>query len=294
MNMLLLALLGAAQTAPPSPPLIRTQSVPPPVIVPGAPPQVGPVGSRARANLAGYISSSDYPQDAIRAKQEGTTGFRLTVGPDGRVTECLIEKSSGSASLDAATCRIMRSRARFTPALDEARKPTSDTVSSRITWRLPLSRPIPDLVLTAFNLAADGTPSDCSMEVTINGHPERRLSPDCGLTRPSGPYFEAIKREANGAASRVTIEIRLIRDAALPWPELDQPGRKVIAREMARLQVAQGGQVVGCSVLDHRPLPAPMMRACSVLGSRVGQYEVKGASEMRMVIFTALAGVPQR
>jgi TonB family protein len=260
--------------------------------VAGAPPQVGQRGSRASANLASYVTSSDYPQDAIRLRQEGTTGFKLTIGPNGRVTDCVIEKSSGSASLDSTTCRLMRSRARFTPALDSG-QPTSDTISSRISWRLPLARPIPDLVVTSFSLAADGSASDCSIEVTLNGQPERRISPDCSLARPSGPYFQAIKQEAKGVATRVTIEIRLIRDAALPWPELDQPGRRVVARELARLQVAPGGQVVGCTVLDHRPLPAPMMRACSVMGSRVGQYQAAGASEMRMVISTALADGPR-
>ena len=45
--------------------------------------------------------------------------------------------SSGSAALDQATCRIMRSRARFTPAHDDHGQPTSDNVSSRIRWVLP-------------------------------------------------------------------------------------------------------------------------------------------------------------
>jgi TonB family protein len=293
MTMLLLALLTIAQTAPLGPPPLLRQSIPVSPIAAVAPPQVGPGGSRARANLSTYVTSSDYPPDAIRQRHEGTTGFRLTIGPDGRVTDCTIEKSSGSASLDAATCRIMRSRARFTPALDAARKPTSDTISSRISWRLPLPRPIPDLVVTNFNLAADGSSSDCSIETTLNGNPERRFSPDCSLARPTGPYFDAIKQEAKGMPARVTIEIRLIRDAALPWPELDQPERRVIAREIARIQVAPSGQVTGCTVLDHRPLPAPMMRACSVMGSRVGQYHAAGASEMRMVIYTALSDLPR-
>jgi hypothetical protein len=30
----------------------------------------------------------------------------------------------------------MRSRARFTPAIDSNGQPTSDTVSQRITWRI--------------------------------------------------------------------------------------------------------------------------------------------------------------
>ena len=72
----------------------------------------------------------------MRNDEEGTTRFRLTVGTNGRVTDCSVTSSSGSAALDAATCRIMRSRARFTPARDNQGNPTTDTYTSSITWRI--------------------------------------------------------------------------------------------------------------------------------------------------------------
>jgi protein TonB len=93
--------------------------------------------AKARANLASYISDDDYPQDAIRNEQQGTTRFRLDIGPDGRVTNCTVTGSSGSSSLDNATCRILRSRARFTPATDSSGNKTGDTVSQSIRWVLP-------------------------------------------------------------------------------------------------------------------------------------------------------------
>ena len=58
------------------------------------------------------------------------------VGPDGRVQNCTVTSSSGSSALDNSTCRIMRSRARFTPARDQNNQPTTDTVNARITWRI--------------------------------------------------------------------------------------------------------------------------------------------------------------
>ena len=94
--------------------------------------------ARARANLGTYISDNDYPASALRDEEQGTTGFRLTIGPDGRVTNCTITSSSGSAALDTTTCRIMRSRAHFTPARDSNGQPTTDTQSARITWRIEL------------------------------------------------------------------------------------------------------------------------------------------------------------
>jgi protein TonB len=120
-----------AAPAPPAPP------APPPPPPPPPPPAQKVEPARARANLASYVSDADYPDSAIRAEESGTTGFRLEIGANGRVSNCTITSSSGSSALDNATCRIMRSRARFTPAQDSNGQPTTDTTSARITWRLP-------------------------------------------------------------------------------------------------------------------------------------------------------------
>jgi protein TonB len=123
-------------TAAPAPPAPRVAPPPPP---PPPPPPSAPVkaqDARAKANLASYVSDDDYPPAAADREEQGTTGFRLTIGPDGRVTSCTVTSSSGSSTLDRATCSIMRSRARFTPARDTAGNPTTDTHNDRITWRL--------------------------------------------------------------------------------------------------------------------------------------------------------------
>jgi protein TonB len=110
----------------------------PPVPPPPPPPQpVKSQSARAKSNLAGYVSDADYPSDAIRREEQGTTRFRLAVGPDGRVSDCMVTGSSGSAALDLATCRLMKSRARFAPARDSTGNAVADAVSSAINWRLP-------------------------------------------------------------------------------------------------------------------------------------------------------------
>ena len=117
-------------------PVIDVAPTPPPPPPPPAPARkVEP--ARARANLASYVSDSDYPASAARNEEQGTTRFRLAVGADGRVKDCTVTGSSGSSALDSATCRIMRSRARFTPARDSDGNPTGDTVSNAIRWVLP-------------------------------------------------------------------------------------------------------------------------------------------------------------
>ena len=127
-----------------APPIISTPVAPPPVITPRAPPAppAPPAprvsqAAKAKANLTSLFSTDDYPQSAIRNEEQGTTAVRLSIGPDGRVSDCSVTASSGSGALDSATCNILKRRARFTPAKDQAGNPTSDTFSQRIRWELP-------------------------------------------------------------------------------------------------------------------------------------------------------------
>lgn len=118
-----------------APPVIITPTAPPAPPPPPAPKKVEP--ARAKANLASYVSDDDYPPSAQRAGEQGTTGFRLDVGTDGRVTNCTVTSPSGSSALDSTTCRLMMRRAKFTPAHDSSGNPATDAVSGRIRWVLP-------------------------------------------------------------------------------------------------------------------------------------------------------------
>lgn len=93
--------------------------------------------ARAKANLASLFFDEDYPAAALAAREQGDVGFALDVGPNGRVTACTVTRSSGSTSLDDATCRVIRSRARFTPALDASGATVPDRVAGKIGWTLP-------------------------------------------------------------------------------------------------------------------------------------------------------------
>jgi periplasmic protein TonB len=100
------------------------------------------VENKARAakpknNPGGWATTNDYPSRALSQEREGTTSFRVTVGPDGKVTDCQVTGSSGHGDLDAATCSNVKRRARFDPALDNSGNPTSGSYSNRVTWRIP-------------------------------------------------------------------------------------------------------------------------------------------------------------
>jgi len=86
-----------------------------------------------KGNVAAAISNDDYPSDAIRNGESGQTRARLSVGTDGKVTECAVVRSSGVESIDATTCRVART-ARFKPALDADGNPVRALLVFKVTW----------------------------------------------------------------------------------------------------------------------------------------------------------------
>lgn len=94
-------------------------------------------GAQARANLASYVTADDYPAAALRNGEQGRVAFALEISPKGRVTDCTIRESSGSAALDSTTCRIMRVRARYTPARDGGGRAIASREQAAVTWVLP-------------------------------------------------------------------------------------------------------------------------------------------------------------
>jgi protein TonB len=93
--------------------------------------------AKPRNNPGAWATTTDYPSRALNQGREGTTSFRVTVGSDGKVTDCQVTGSSGHGDLDAATCSNVKRRARFEPALDNAGNPTSGSYGNRVTWRIP-------------------------------------------------------------------------------------------------------------------------------------------------------------
>lgn len=68
--------------------------------------------------IAGRIANGDYPGEARERREQGTTRTRITVDARGRALGCTVLRTSGSAALDATTCRLVLKRFRFAPARD--------------------------------------------------------------------------------------------------------------------------------------------------------------------------------
>lgn len=94
----------------------------------------------AKGNPASWIRVGDYPLDALRKGQHGTTKVALTIEADGRLSDCKTVVSSGSASLDAATCQAYMTRGRYTPAIGKDGKPMVGHKLLSTNW-LPPNRP---------------------------------------------------------------------------------------------------------------------------------------------------------
>lgn len=95
----------------------------------------GGIATRAR-HLSGRIEDEDYPRSAYRDRAGGSVTARMTVGTDGRVTNCRVTRSSGNAEIDATTCRLIERRFRYEPARDRSGRPVASDVGWQQTWWL--------------------------------------------------------------------------------------------------------------------------------------------------------------
>jgi TonB family protein len=89
----------------------------------------GPIRRPARW-VGGGPTDADNPQ----GRYQGSLAVQVTVGPGGRVSHCVPVRGSGSAGLDAMTCRLVRDRAQFEPALDAQGRPVASQAYATFVW----------------------------------------------------------------------------------------------------------------------------------------------------------------
>lgn len=97
----------------------------------------GPTPAIPRGNVGNWVNTNDYPSAALQQEREGMTEFTVTVGTDGRVSNCSISASSGHADLDMATCSNVSRRARFQPATNEDGDAVTGGYTNRVRWQIP-------------------------------------------------------------------------------------------------------------------------------------------------------------
>jgi protein TonB len=126
---------NAPVLAPPPPPN------PPPPAPPAPPPPPPPPAiskaAAARGNPGSWFGGdADYPAAARRNEEQGTVVIAFEINEAGRIENCRVTSSSGSSSLDEATCALAVRRGRYSAALDAAGKPTRSRNTLRVHWKL--------------------------------------------------------------------------------------------------------------------------------------------------------------
>ena len=85
-------------------------------------------------NPGTWLNSGDYPKKMLIEGQNALIRFRLIVGEDGTVTSCAVQSAAGPSDFRDWTCDLIKSRAKFRPALDAAGKPVKSYWLNSVRW----------------------------------------------------------------------------------------------------------------------------------------------------------------
>jgi len=272
-----------ANAKPPAPP-IRTPpmvAVPSPPALSIAPPRAPPApppsswfipGGPRPLRRGSWFTTDDYPAAAMRNEEEGTVVVRLDVTAAGRVGGCTILSSSGSSSLDAATCRIFRARARFEPARARHAEAVASTHVDRVRWQLPdtTSLPFEPAIATVGAVLAGERmvacePLDAPVRADEPDDDEATLATEaCGIVFPRRQPAPAAIGQGR---SRVRVTIEVERDGRPRATAPVRPGRPIFAAT-ATFQVAADGRPADCRArvtVRPRDRRLPSLDLCALL-----------------------------
>ena len=136
------------------------------------------------------ITVADYPVEAWRDGSEGTVRFELDHDAAGKIVDCRIIESSGSAVLDDATCPIILERAKAGLWEDD---PEPGTMEGTYRWK----REEPDVgnfkMAIAYTVGIDGITKSCEMILAEGDLPEAFGDPtafnqECSISKRGVPY----------------------------------------------------------------------------------------------------------
>lgn len=95
---------------------------------------IADAAAMAKAKAAGLCARPVYPEQSLRAEQQGRVDLEFLIDIDGTVADSHVTKSSGFAALDAAA-REGLAKCRFKPASKEG-KPARAWQSISYIWKL--------------------------------------------------------------------------------------------------------------------------------------------------------------
>jgi hypothetical protein len=84
--------------------------------------------------LMSLFSTQDYPGQSLRQDASGVASVIVLIDERGRPRGCMLDTTSGAASLDAMTCAVIRERGKFEPAIGANGKPVRSYIAQRVHW----------------------------------------------------------------------------------------------------------------------------------------------------------------
>lgn len=90
-----------------------------------------------KSDYTRWVRSNDYPRNLMQRGAQGLVQFRLSVGPDGKPTQCHVQRSSRPEGFDTAVCEALMRRAEFEPALDASGQPIASYWRNGVYFRMP-------------------------------------------------------------------------------------------------------------------------------------------------------------
>lgn len=194
-------------------------------------------------NSGEVVRAEDYPHEAIQAEEQGLVRMRLTVNGQGRVTDCTIVQSSGSATLDRHSCSLYATRARFQVTRNKAGKPMPTSFEQNVTWALHGESGSPRKAwINRFSivLSANGTVRSC--QASVQGMPPSTCTVPSAFPAESAAQIAEL---AQSDPAQLVTETAFAPIKSAPVPEIPA-GMGLMSRRIVTVEIAGDGTIARC------------------------------------------------
>jgi len=247
---------------------------------PGTPSAEGGTPPRLRS---GSISNGDYPSAAIRAREQGRVRIILDIAPYGGVTNCRVDRSSGSIALDVTTCQLASQRFKFDPGRNANGQRVPSTYAQTVRWVLPDDHSDTEstAMLPSFNagelrmaMVQDSMGIRCGVEMRGSAFPM-----EAELLCPA---------ETRVALDELMLDARTVLAVTTLTPDGEPPAERrpvrgtLMGRAASDIEVSPDGMLASCRDVD---VPGPRSQAvpsfCQTMNRPYPAFRPHGTGQTR-------------
>lgn len=215
------------------------------------------VAAQPIGDQAALITADDYPAAARRAGKEGVVAVTLAIDASGYVADCTVTTSSGSPDLDAATCALLRERARYSPELDEQGRVIATVRSRKVRWTLP---PLDELASGAHRMtyAIDtaGQLGTCKLDEIGAPDPNAGCNPELASNMASAYLTKPLTQYSS-------VSVTLAMEVDTDKKALPMVGSERIMISKASIGVSADGVITGCTMVESSPFQGQTLDLCN-------------------------------